>query len=239
MTVSLVQWPAVIGIFNSRCLVIFKSSISRLTKNFGFLFESLFLCFDYLKSTFLFLLTLLHIFVLLRRHGDIELNPGPSKSKGNTVSVCHWNLNSITAHNFSKLTQLKAYISTYKYDFICLSKTFLDSSTPDNLVDIQGYNLVRTDHLDNTKRGGVCIYYKESLPVRVINLPYFKEALVLDLSFNIQKVIVSVIYRSLGQNSNQFELFLSNLENFLSDINNRKSSLSVVTGDFNAISSSW
>ena len=181
----------------------------------------------------------MYIFVLLRRHGDIELNPGPSKSKGNTVSVCHWNLNSITAHDFSKLTQLKAYISTYKYDFICLSKTFLDSSTPDNLVDIQGYNLVRTDHLDNTKRGGVCIYYKESLPVRVINLPYFKEALVLDMSFNIQKVIVSVIYRSLGQNSNQFELFLSNLENFLSDINNRKSSLSVVTGDFNAISSSW
>ena len=106
--------------------------------------------------------------MLLRRHGNIELNPGPRKSKGNTVSVCHWNLNSITAHNFSKLTQLKAYVSTYKYDFICLSETFLDSSTPDNFVDIQGYNLVRIDHPDNTKQGGVCIYYKESLPVRVI-----------------------------------------------------------------------
>ena len=147
--------------------------------------------------------------------------------------------NSVTAQNFSKLTQLKAYISTYKYDFICLSKTFLDSSTPDNLVDIQGYNLVRTDHLDNTKRGGVCIYYKEPLLVRVINLPYFKETLLLDMSFYIKKVIVSVIYRSPGQNSNQFELFLSNLENFSSDINNRKSSLSVVTGDFNAVSPPW
>ena len=61
------------------------------------------------------------------------------------------------------------YISTYKYDFICLSETFLDSSSLDNLVDIQGYNLVRADHPDNSKRGGVCIYYKESLPVRVIN----------------------------------------------------------------------
>ena len=123
-----------------------------------------------------------------------ELNPGPRKSKRNTVSVCHWNLNSITAHNFSKLTQLKAYISTYKYDFICLSETLLDSSTPDNLVEIQGYNLVRADHLDNTKRGGVCIYYKESLPVRVIDLPYFKEVLLLEMSFNKKKVIVSVIY---------------------------------------------
>ena len=239
MTVSLAQWHAVIGIFNCRCLVISKSSISRLIKNFCSLFESLFLCFDCFKSTLLFLLTFLYISVLLRRHGDIELNPGPTKLKGNTVSVCHWSLNSITAYNFSKLTQLKAYVSTYKYDFICLSETCLDSSTPGNLVDVQGYNLVRADHPDNTKRGGVCIYYKESLPVRVINLPYFKEALLLEMSFSKKKVIVSVVYRSPSQNSNQFELFLSKLENLLSDINKRKSSLSVVTGDFDARSSSW
>ena len=106
------------------------------------------------------------------------------------------------------------------------------------MVDIQGYNLVRADHPDNTKRGGVCIYYKESLPVRVINLPYFKEALLLEMSFN-KKVLVSVIYRFPSQNSNQFESFLSNLENFLSDINKRKPSSSVVTGDFNVRSSSW
>ena len=93
----------------------------------------------------------MYIFVLLRRHGDIELNPGPRKSKGNTVSVCHCNLNSIIAHNFSKLTQLKAYISTHKYDFMYLSESFLDSSTPDNLVDIQGYNLVHADHQEIPK----------------------------------------------------------------------------------------
>ena len=52
-------------------------------------------------------------------------------------------------------------------------------------------------------------------------------------------MIVSVIYRSPSQNSKQFELFLSNLEKLLSDINKRKTSLSVVTGDFNARSSSW
>ena len=126
----------------------------------------------------------MYIFVFLRRHGDIELNPSPRRSKRDTVSVSHWNLNSITAHKFSNLTQLKAYISTYKYNFICLSETFLDSSAPDNLADIQGYNLVRADHSDNTKRGRVCVYYKESFPVRVINLPYFKEALLLEMGFN-------------------------------------------------------
>ena len=52
-------------------------------------------------------------------------------------------------------------------------------------------------------------------------------------------MVVPVIYRSPSQNSNQSELFLSNLQSFLSDINKRKPSLSVVTGDFNAKSSSW
>ena len=52
-------------------------------------------------------------------------------------------------------------------------------------------------------------------------------------------MIVSVIHCSPRQNSHQFELFLSNLENLLSDINKCKPSLSVVTGDFNMRSSSW
>ena len=118
MTVSLVPWREVIGTFNCRILAIFKSRTNSLKKNLGSLFELLFLCFHYFENTLFSLLTLLYVFILLRCHGDIELNPGPKKSKENTLSVCHWNLDSITAHNFSKLTQIKAYVSTYKYDFI-------------------------------------------------------------------------------------------------------------------------
>ena len=77
----------------------------------------------------------------------------------------HWNLNSSSAHNFSKLTQLKAYIFMYKHYFICLSETYLDPAIPDSLLEIDGYNLVRADHPNNIKRGRVCIYYEESLLV--------------------------------------------------------------------------
>ena len=185
------------------------------------------------------MLTLLYIFILLKSHGDIELNPGLRKLKTNSFSVCHWNLNSLCAHNFSKLTQLKAYNSLYKYDFICLSETYLDTTTPDELIEIKGYKPVPADHPDNIRRGGVCIYYKESLPVRDINLSYFKEALLLEMDYNNKKVIVSVIYRSPSQNNNEFNLFLSNLEWLLCDINKRKPYLSIITGDFNARSSSW
>ena len=58
------------------------------------------------------------------------------------------------------------------------------------------------------------------------------------MSYNNKKVIVSVIYCSPSQSTDEFDSFLSNFENFLNDINKRKSSLSVVAGDFNSRSSS-
>ena len=106
----------------------------------------------------------------------------------------------------------------YKHDFICLSETYLDSSTPDRLLEIDGYILVRADNSNNIKRGGVCIYYKESVPVRVMSLPYLKEALLLEMTYNNLNVIVSVIYRYPSQNNSEFDLFLSNFEKLLSDI---------------------
>ena len=173
MTVNLVQWRAVIGIFNCRSSVM-PSYECSLNKNLVSLFKVLLFYWHYFESAFIFLLTPVYIFIFLQCHGDIEPNPVPKKLKTNHLSVFHWNLNSLSAHNFTKLTQLKAYNSIYKYDFICLSETYLDSSTPDNLIEIEGYKLIRADHPDNIKRGGICIYYKESLPVRVISTPYFK-----------------------------------------------------------------
>ena len=238
MTVSLSQWRAVIGIFNCRSSAM-SCHVCNLTKNIVSMFEVLLLCWHYFECAFIFLLTLVYIFIILQCHGDIEQNPGPRKLKTNYFSVCHWNLKSLPAHNFSKFTQLKAYNSIHKYDFICLSETYLDSSTPDNLIEMKGYKLISADHPNNIKRGGVCIYYKESLPVRVISIPYFNEALLLEMSYNNKKVMVSVIYRPPSQNNDEFDTFLSNFQMLLNDINNRKPSLSVVTGDFNSRCSCW
>ena len=238
MTVSLIQWRAVTGIFNYRSSVM-SNQVNNLTKNFISMFEMLLFCWHYFESVFIYLLILLHLLIFLSRHVDNELNPGARKEKKNSLSVCHWNLNSLSAHNYSKLTELKAYNAIYKHDFICLSETYLDSSIPDNVLDIEGYRLVRADHPNNIKRGGVCIYYKESLPVRVINIPYIKEALLLEMNYNNKKVIISVIYRSPSQSTDEFESFLSNFEQLLDDVSQCRPSLSIITGDFNARSVSW
>ena len=189
--------------FNCRISGTSTNNRYNLIRKFVSMFENLLLFYNYPQGVYITVITLQYIFVLLLCHGDIEPNPGPKKLKKNpflsAIGI------SITSHNFSKLTQLKAYISMYKHDFICLSKTYLDSSTPDRLLEIDGYILVRADYPNNIKRGGVCIYYKESLPVRVISLPYLKEALLLEMTYNNKKVIVSVIYRSPSQNNSEFD----------------------------------
>ena len=52
-----------------------------------------------------------------------------------------------------------AHNSIHRYDNICISESFLDStiSDDDNILHMEGYNLTRVDHPDNIKRGGVCL----------------------------------------------------------------------------------
>ena len=50
------------------------------------------------------------------------------------------------------------------YDFICLSKTYLDSSVPYDDPKLNN-KLVRADNLSNNKRGDVGIYFKETLAI--------------------------------------------------------------------------
>ena len=110
------------------------------------------------------------MYILALKAGDIELNPGPNKKSHSYFSCCHWNVNSLPTDNYCKVASLKAYNSVYKYDFLCVSETFLNSSFESNDKDlmIEGYNLIQSDHPSNTKRGCVCIYY-ESLAVHIFN----------------------------------------------------------------------
>ena len=104
--------------------------------------------------------------LLIILSADVEHNPGPKRASTSNISICHWNLNSISAHNYTKLFLLKAYIAIHKFDIICLPETCLDFSTisEDNNLAISGYNLRRSDYPSNNKRGGVYIYYKNLLP---------------------------------------------------------------------------
>ena len=66
---------------------------------------------------------------------------------------------------------LRAYTSIHKFDVICISETFLNSDTAfDDNLKIEGYNIVRSDHPCNSRRGGVCIYYNQSLALKILDM---------------------------------------------------------------------
>ena len=83
------------------------------------------------------------------------------------LSICDWNLSSISVHNFLKLSLFRAYITVHNFDVICLSETCFDLSILHDNVRVPGYNLCREDHPLNIKRRDVCIYYKISLPIKI------------------------------------------------------------------------
>ena len=147
----------------------------------------------------------LSVFIL--KAGDIELNPGPQKYPHSYFSCCHWNVNSLATYNYSKVLALKTYNFTHKYDFICISETFLDSSfEPDDKdLMLDGYNLIRSDQPSNTKRGDVCIYYKESLAVRLVDITSLPKCLVCEVTIQNKKGYVAVMYSSPSQSSIELE----------------------------------
>ena len=103
--------------------------------------------------------------ILISLSGEVQLNPGPKNKSDVNFSICYWNLNSISAHNYAKVFLLKAYIAVYKFDITCISETYLDTSiiSDDGNLEVLGYNLIRSDHPSNSKRGGVCIYYNHPI----------------------------------------------------------------------------
>ena len=179
--------------------------------------------------------------LLLMLSGDVEINPGPLSNCKEYFSICHWNLNSISAHDYSKLFLLKPCIILHKFDIICLSETYLDSTTPndDDKLQILGYTFIRSDHPSNAKRGGVCICYKSSLPLRVINIGYLHECLSFVLQIGDKICNFVALYRSPSQSQDDCETFADNFAMTLELLAQKNPFLLTAIGDFNAKSSNW
>ena len=81
--------------------------------------------------------------ILISLSGDVQLNPGPKNKFDVSFSIRHWNLYSIAAHNYAKVFLLKAYITVYKFDIICISDTYADTSitSDDGNLEIDGLTI--------------------------------------------------------------------------------------------------
>ena len=113
MPISNMQWRVEVGIFNA-------TSKARYFKKKSLQVAAPAFCFFSFGFRFAFILLISFVC------GDIELNPGPkNRNSGYNFSVCHWNLNSITEHNFAKVNILQAYNVIHDFDIIYLSESHI------------------------------------------------------------------------------------------------------------------
>ena len=167
--------------------------------------------------------------------GDVESNPGPE-----TLDFCCWNLNSISAYDFLRVSLIEAYNSVYDYDLIGIVETHLDSTADENKLALNGYTFVKSNHPQNVKRGGVGLYIKDSLPSkRRSDLETLPECIVYEIQLNRKKYFFAVIYRSPSQDQSEFDNFTINFELMVSKMNTESPFCVIITGDFNCRSTQW
>ena len=133
------------------------------------------------------------------------------------------------------MSLLRAYISINKIDVICLSEAYLDStiSSENDNLQLPEYNLVRSDNPTNTKRGGVCIYYHNFLPLKVIDIQLLNECINSEIRIGGKLCSFLCLYRSPSQTRDIFETFADNFELTLDSIINKNPFLIAALGDFN------
>ena len=141
-----------------------------------------------------------------------------------TASIVLYILNGLPAHNYSKVPLLQAFNALHKFDLICLSESYLNSSITmdEKSLIIDGYKLIRADHPSDTRRGGVCIYHKETMSVKVLNFSQLSECLVCEISIQNKKGYFVTLYRSPSQSYDDFEIFLKEFEKLLTNITKKK-----------------
>ena len=97
----------------------------------------------------------------------------------------------------------------------------------------------RADHPSNCKREGICIFYKATLPLRVLNFSNLNECINFEVGIANKICRFFHLYRSSTQTQDEFQTLRSNLELNLDLLSSWNPFLTIMIGDFNAKSKHW
>ena len=174
--------------------------------------------------------------LLLLRSGDIEQNPGP---RTKPLSFGCWNVDSLLARQGINKDYLESIQSINNFDIFGICETYLNPETnPKDLV-VGGFSPtpLRADYKgpSTRTRGGVCLYYKESTPIKHRpDLELIEETIVAEIKLNRKSIIYILSYRSPSQSTTEFSQYMQNLNKIYSKASTEKPSMIIINGDFNA-----
>ena len=90
------------------------------------------------------------------------------------------------------------------------------------------------DHSSNSKSGDVCVYYKRSCALRLIDVHYLQEFLIFEIVIGGKLCNFIFLYSSPSQSLASFQKFADDLELSLDKISNQSLFLTIDLCDFNA-----
>ena len=131
---------------------------------------------------------------------DVGLNKG--------ITFLHWNSRSM----FNKLPEICHILKESKCDIGIFSESWLTNSTTDNMIDLLDYNIIRQDRspsVNQTRGGGLLIYYKNSLNLELLDnkcrCTRDIELVVLQLKLKqVREIYILCIYRLPSGNVHNF-----------------------------------
>ena len=185
-------------------------------------------------KNFVFFLTILHTLLVLS--GTVETNPGPSEKIRN-LSFAVWNLDSIPAREFARIPLIETFQATYNFDIFGVCESLLNKDILNDDIFINGFSPdpFRADKPENIRNGGVCLYFKENLPIkRRVDLELLSETIVAEVKSDKQKIFFVLSYCHPQLSVNEFENYTNTLETIYECIRNENPTLTIITGDFNA-----
>ena len=193
--------------------------------------------YNFFELSFFLIFETTVIKILLVTFGTIESNPGP-----NHLKFATWNVDSLLTREGSKKSMIEGLDSCHKFDIIGLCETYFTDKTADSDIVINGFSEkpFRADcknaDIDARPRGGVCLYFKEHLPI--VNRPDLvltNETIISEIRLGRKKIFLILSYRPPSMNTvGDVAAYCSHLKDSVDKIAREKPSLVILTGDFNA-----
>ena len=187
---------------------------------------------DFMESNVAFRLLVLGTLLII---AGIETNPGPTSRRNFSFAV--WNLDSLPARDYARIPLIESLQAEHRFDLFGVVESALNSGIPSDSILVEGFSPdpIRADKADGTRNGGVCLYYREDLPIKSRkDLAIIPETVVAEIKINRKKIFFVLSYRHPSTPMAEFNNYVNSLETILEMANKENPSAIILSGDFNA-----
>ena len=180
---------------------------------------------------------ILVVVLLLLISGTVEINPGPPNPKLKNLSFAVWNLDSLPARDFARIPLIETLQCTYDFDLFGICESMLSEKISNEQILINGFSPdpLRADKAANIRNGGVCLYFKEYLPIKQRHdLEKIPETIVAEIKLNKKKIFFVLSYRHPNMTNEEVVAYMNSMNKIYESISKENPYVSILCGDFNA-----